>query len=39
VRASLRRVLEQVTVADLRDGKIPDQVLELTRDAGAWDTR
>jgi Rrf2 family protein len=39
VRASLRRVLEQVTVADLRDGKIPNQVLELTRDAGAWDTR
>jgi Rrf2 family protein len=39
VRSSLRRVLEQVTVADLRDGKIPEQVLELTRDAGAWDTR
>jgi Rrf2 family protein len=39
VRASLRRVLEQVTVEDLRDGKIPNQVLELTRDAGAWDTR
>jgi Rrf2 family protein len=39
VRASLRRVLEQVTVEDLRDGKIPDRVLELTRDAGAWDTR
>jgi Rrf2 family protein len=39
VRASLRRVLEEVTVADLRDGKIPKQVLELTHDAGAWDTR
>ena len=39
VRASLRRVLEEVTVADLRDGKIPNQVLELTHDAGAWDTR
>jgi Rrf2 family protein len=39
VRASLRRVLEQVTVADLRDGKIPERVLELTRDPGAWDTR
>ncbi len=39
VRASLRRVLENVTVADLRDGTIPDEVLELTRDKGAWVTR
>jgi Rrf2 family protein len=39
VRASLRRVLENVTVADLRDGTIPDEVLELTRDEGAWVTR
>ncbi len=39
VRASLRRVLEQVTVADLRDGSIPPEVLELTRDEGAWVTR
>jgi Rrf2 family protein len=39
VRSSLRRVLEEVTIADLRDGKIPDQVLDLTRDEGAWDTR
>jgi Rrf2 family protein len=39
VRASLRRVLETVTIADLRDGKIPGQVLELTRDEGAWGTR
>ena len=39
VRASLRRVLENVTVADLRDGRIPDEVLELTRDEGAWVTR
>jgi Rrf2 family protein len=39
VRASLRRVLENVTIADLRDGKIPDEVLELTRDEGAWVTR
>jgi Rrf2 family protein len=39
VRASLRRVLEHVTIADLRDGKIPDEVLELTRDEGAWVTR
>jgi Rrf2 family protein len=39
VRASLRRVLEHVTVADLRDGKIPDDILDLTRDEGAWVTR
>lgn len=39
VRASLRRVLERVTIADLRDGNIPDEVLELTRDEGAWVTR
>jgi Rrf2 family protein len=39
VRASLRRVLEHVTVADLRDGKIPSDVLDLTKDEGAWVTR
>jgi Rrf2 family protein len=39
VRASLRRVLERVTIADLRDGNIPDEVLELTQDEGAWVTR
>jgi Rrf2 family protein len=39
VRASLRRVLEHVTVADLRDGRIPTDVLALTRDEGAWVTR
>ena len=39
VRASLRRVLEHVTVADLRDGTIPSDVLELTKDEGAWVTR
>ena len=39
VRASLRRVLEEVTVADLRDGEIPGEVLKLTEDEGAWVTR
>ncbi len=39
VRASLRRVLEKVTVADLRDGRIPEHVREMTRDDGAWVTR
>jgi Rrf2 family protein len=39
VRASLRRVLEQVTIADLRDGEIPEEVLALTHDEGARVTR
>jgi Rrf2 family protein len=39
VRASLRRVLEEVTIADLRDGNIPPEVLEMTEDEGAWVTR
>ena len=39
VRASLRRVLERVTIADLRDGEIPADVLAMTRDEGAWVTR
>ena len=39
VRACLRRVLERVTIADLRDGKIPDEVLDLTEDEGAWVVR
>ena len=32
-------VLENVTIADLRDGTIPADVLELTRDEGARITR
>ena len=39
VRASLRRVLEEVTIADLRDGRIPDVVVSMTKDEGAWVTR
>ena len=39
VRASLRRVLEEVTIADLRDGAIPTEVLAMTNDEGAWVTR
>jgi Rrf2 family protein len=39
VRASLRRVLENVTIADLRDGTIPAEVLALTKDEGARITR
>ena len=39
VRASLRRVLERVTVADLRAGEIPPEVLAMTEDDGAYITR
>jgi Rrf2 family protein len=36
VRASLRRVLESVTLADVARGKLPDAVAALTSDADAW---
>jgi Rrf2 family protein len=36
VRANLRAVLEEVTIADLVDGKLPEAVIELTRDEDAW---
>jgi DNA-binding IscR family transcriptional regulator len=36
VRANLRAVLEQVTIADLVDGKLPEAVMQLTRDDEAW---
>jgi Rrf2 family protein len=39
VRASLRQVLEQVTLADLARGDLPDHVEELTRDPDAWARR
>ena len=39
VRASLRRVLENVTLADVAAGDIPAHVAELTADPGAWDRR
>lgn len=38
-RAALRRVMEQVTLADLADGALPPGVEELTRDEGAWSAR
>ena len=37
VRASLRGVLESVSLADLASGKLPDQVSEVTRDPEAWE--
>ena len=38
VRASLRQVLERVTVADVAAGTLPDAVLDLTADEAAWET-
>jgi hypothetical protein len=36
LRANVRAVLEQVTLADLASGELPPHVSELTRDADAW---
>ena len=36
VRASLRNVLESVTLADIASGELPDAVAELTSNADAW---
>jgi Rrf2 family protein len=36
VRASLRRVLESTSLADLVDGQLPDAVVELTHDPEAY---
>ena len=36
VRASLRGVLEKVTLADLAAGELPDSVRELAADPDAW---
>jgi Rrf2 family protein len=39
LRANLRAVLEHVTVADVAAGKLPKEVLALTREEEAWHTR
>jgi Rrf2 family protein len=39
LRASLRTVLEAVTLADLVSGNLPPVVAELTSDAEAWSRR
>jgi len=36
VRASLRSVLEQVTLADVAAGELPDNVRVLTSEPDAW---
>jgi Rrf2 family protein len=38
VRASLRGVLEGVTLADVAEGKLPPHIGELTSDPDAWTT-
>jgi len=37
VRASLRAVLESVTLADVVSGKLPKSVVQLTKDPDAWE--
>src|SRR5688572_11010985 len=39
VRANLRAVLEQVTLADLTEGDLPEPIRELTDHPDAWVTR
>jgi Rrf2 family protein len=39
LRANLRNVLEHVTVADVASGKLPEQIVALSREEGAWVTR
>jgi Rrf2 family protein len=38
-RAGLRSVLEEVTLADIVDGDLPDVVAEMTASKGAWSRR
>ncbi len=39
LRANLRKVLEHVTLAQVAAGELPAEVLELTREEEAWQTR
>jgi Rrf2 family protein len=39
LRANLRKVLEHVTVADVAAGKLPKEIVTLTRAEEAWTTR
>ncbi len=39
LRANLRKVLEHVTVADVASGKLPREIVALTRQEEAWQTR
>jgi Rrf2 family protein len=39
LRSNLRKVLEHVTVADVASGKLPKDIVTLTREEEAWETR
>jgi Rrf2 family protein len=39
VRVSLRRVLEEVTLADIAAGDVPEDIAAMTTDPGAWEMR
>src|ERR1700716_1620221 len=39
LRANLRKVLENVTVADVAAGSLPAEIVALTREDEAWHTR
>jgi Rrf2 family protein len=39
LRANLRKVLEHVSVADVSAGRLPKDVIALTRSDEAWETR
>jgi Rrf2 family protein len=39
VRAGLRTVLEQITLADVASGQLPGSVRKLTSDSDAWEPR
>ena len=39
LRSNLRKVLENVTVADVSAGKLPKDIVALTRQEEAWETR
>jgi Rrf2 family protein len=39
LRANIRKVLEHVTVADVASGKLPKEIVALTRQEETWQTR
>jgi Rrf2 family protein len=39
LRSNLRKVLEHVTVADVAAGKLPKDIVALTKQEEAWETR
>jgi Rrf2 family protein len=39
LRANLRKVLEHVTLADVASGELPKEIVALTRQEEAWQTR